>query len=45
MTTLVIDGVEVCFPFEPYLIQVDFMRKVISCCQQVSLMRAAGPSS
>ena len=39
MTTVDIGGVAVVFPFEPYPIQIDYMAKVISCCQEVSLIR------
>ena len=36
MTRVEIDGVSVDFPFTPYPIQVNYMRKVINCCQKVS---------
>lgn len=31
-----IEGVQVAFPYEPYKIQLDFMREVVLCCKNVS---------
>ena len=34
--SLTISGVEVLFPYKPYDIQLDYMKSVIHCLQQVS---------
>lgn len=36
MPEIVINGIPIRFPFEPYELQEDYMRKVIECLQTVS---------
>ena len=41
----VLRGVEVCFPFATYGIQVEMMEQVIACCQRVSIHANSHPTT
>lgn len=42
MPTIVLDGVAVDFPFQPYKCQQEYMARVLECLQKVGARRGLG---
>lgn len=42
MPEIIINGVPVDFPFQPYPVQEDYMKKIIECLQKVSCIYRIG---